>query len=779
MTSAMRYACDYCGLPLPGARRRAGGEDAAGEQRAEYCCVGCRIAAQVTAERGEEGAVRWTLAKLGLSIFFTMNVLVFSMALWSEDFYSVDADRTGTALADVFRYLSLLFALPVLLLLGEPLLRTMHDAWKRGAYSTDALLLSGIAAAYVYSAVSVLRGNGHIYFEVGCVVLVLVTLGRWMEATGRLRASSALAELERLLPPTARLHSEESEREVPLSAVVAGHRLRVREGERIPVDGLILRGTSSVDEQVLTGESWPVLRQAGDSVYGGTLNLDGGLEIRATVPGGEGVFRRLIDAVRRARETKGQYERLAERASSLFFPAVIAIAVAAFAVHTWNSGWERGILSGLAVVLIACPCALGIATPMAIWSALGRAAQEQVLFQSSDALELLSEVRRIYFDKTGTLTTGAPALVEFFVANPEHRLEALFKASRAAAASTHPLSRAILDFARSAARGEPAARAQSLNTMGMPVQSACVYPGQGVVIAIDGDGTSIYLGSRRFLAGAGLHMNGLFEARYENAVENGHPVVLVGWNGCVRGLFSFDEQLRREAPTAIRECRKIGLEPVVLTGDHNRRAHEVAAALELPVEAELLPEQKMQHVRAARKQSGLVAMVGDGINDAPALASSDVGIALGCGADVSRESADVCLLGNDLTRIPWSVRLSRHTVRVIRMNLVWAFAYNIVGVILAAFGWLNPALAALVMVVSSVLVTANSLRLGEFERVESGPHRDDIPRSTTPKLDDAVAKEPAVLERRIETSALKEIAMVESIIPASAEALSFAPERQP
>ncbi|MGE3317444.1 MAG: heavy metal translocating P-type ATPase, partial [Planctomycetaceae bacterium] len=532
----------------------------------------------------------------------------------------------------------------------------------------------------------------------------------------RLQSSAALSALEKLLPENVSIIRSGIDTTVPLSDVVVGDRLRVRPAERIPIDGRVENGTSTVDQQIVTGESWPVVCRPGDVLYGGTLNLDGEFVLQATAPAGEGVFRKLIEAVQSARASKGRYEQLSERAASLFLPVVVVVSLATFGFHAWFHGWEQGILSGLSVVLIACPCALGIATPMAVWSALGRAVQEQVLFKSSDALERLANVDRIYFDKTGTLTTGTPALVGFVTANPQLRDDALRFAALAAVNSTHPLSRVILEFARSgdvtdSAVSEAVATANS--SVSHP--KTLVFPGRGIVVERSEHLPEIYLGSRRFLAGAGFRMNGFFEAQYESAMDHGNPVVLVAWDECVKGLFKFEEMTRAEARETIRECRSLDLKLLVLTGDHDSRASYLAAQLGLQVESELLPNDKMERVAAARTRGGLVAMVGDGVNDAPALAASDIGIALGCGADISRESADVCLLSNDLSRIPWTVRLARATVRTIRVNLFWAFAYNVVGIILAATGWLSPSLAALFMVLSSLFVIANSRRLGEFE----------------------------------------------------------------
>ena len=706
----MTGVCDHCGLPLPrpwpwwGAPVRA----PVGHEEPAFCCFGCRLAASVDHERGEEGAARRTLTRLGLAVFFTMNVMAFTMALWATDVYEVDAGGHSALIATfegLFRHLVLLFAAPVLYLLGWPLWENALAGVRRGVFSTDLLLGAGVAAAFGYSAVSVLRGEGPVYFEVGCVVLVMVTLGRWLEATGKLRANDALDRLVRLMPEHVRRVQGDVEDSIALAAVAVGDVLRVLAGERIPADGQVRRGQAFVDEQVLTGESVPRSRRSGDAVLGGTLNLDGDLFIEVTAAGPAGALARLIALVREARLAKGSYERLADRVSSWFVPVVSAVALATFLGHGFLSGWERGLLQGLSVVLIACPCALGLATPLAVWASLGRAARAQVLFRSGDALERLATVRAVRFDKTGTLTTGEPSIAAVVSREDDPIAEVSRRAAALASSSTHVLSRAILGFTNH--QGTSAAEVRSL-------------AGRGVSGVVDGDG-STFLGSRRLLEENGQVIGSTLDAAAHAAETSGRSLAWVGWGGRARGLFTFDERLRASTRAALEHCRSLGLDVGVLTGDHAARGAALAGEIGLPVEAGLLPEDKVAAIHNARARFGAVAMVGDGVNDAPALAASDLGVALGCGADLSRESAAVCLLGDDLARFPWSVELARRTVGVIRGNLAWAFGYNAVGIACAALGWLNPAFAAFLMVGSSAFVIVNSLRLGEW-LVETDPN---------------------------------------------------------
>jgi heavy metal translocating P-type ATPase len=723
--------CDHCGLPVPGpwwsASRRTDLAEPA------YCCFGCRLAAAISRESGDAGASRRTLARLGLAVFFTMNVMAFTMALWASDMYRSDgnASALSVALEGLFRYIVMIFAIPVLILLGRPILENALAGLWRGVFSTDLLLSAGVLAAFAYSAVSVFRGEGPIYFEVGCVVLAVVTLGRWIEATGKQRANDALDRLARLMPEQVRRVRDGSEEQVAFDQIRDGDLLRVLGGERIPADGVVVRGIAFVDDHCLTGESEAVTRQAGDAVLGGSTNLDGELFVEVTAAGPAGTLARMIEMVRRARLAKGHYERLADRISSWFVPIVAAIAVVSFVVVGLHSGWDRGLLRGLAVVLIACPCALGLATPLAVRAALGRAASAQVLFRSGEALERLASVGAIRFDKTGTLTTGEPSLLGIAVEREEDRKNVIRHARALANSSTHVLSRAILR--------STSLKGGDRETVDRQVRA---IPGLGVE-AIAEAGVSpkaIYLGNRRLLGEHRIRIGPTLKAATRVAEDEGRSLAWVAWDGRARGLFSFRERLRAEAKEAIARCQGLGIDVAVLTGDHRPRGEALARELGVPVEAALLPEAKAGWIRAEQKRFGRVAMVGDGVNDAPALAVSDLGIALGCGTDLSRDTAGVCLLGDDLGRLPWAIELARRTVTIIRGNLAWAFGYNAIGVGLAATGWLNPAIASFLMVGSSAFVIVNSLRLNRDDEaversVEDGGAGIEDPASVFSEID--------------------------------------------
>lgn len=682
--------CAYCGLPTP---RYWWGRDAADEPA--YCCYGCRFAASVSGA-GDAGAEsRWMFTRLALAIFCTMNVMAFTMAIWSGDVYEADDSTLSQSLTSIFRYLSLFFALPVFYALGLPLLENAWHSLRRGIANIDVLLIAGVGASFVYSVYSVLREEGPIYFEVGCTVLLLVTLGRWLEATGKARASHSLDALEKLLPETVCILEGGREIEIPLRDVAIGACVRVRAGERIPCDGVLLGQAGHVDEQLLTGESAARTKEPGDALHAGTLNLDADLRLRVTHRPEDGTLGRLVRLVRQAREARGHYEQVADRLARAFLPLVVALALAATLYHGLATEWTAGILAGLSVVLIACPCALGIATPLAMWTALGQAARHRVLFRGGDTLERLARVQQICFDKTGTLTTGMPTVQAFVVASGEDADACRRWASTLGSASRHVHARALVRF---------------LDVPGHDVFDAVqTVPGRGLCVR-DSHAGPIALGSERWMQELGAALPADLQRTLDDAHARGLSTVCLAWGGTVRAVAALAQEWRPETGAALASLQAKGLGLTILTGDPNPHAGAGLPA-EVTIHRGLLPEDKLRRLHEMRDAGSRVAMVGDGINDSPALAASDVGIALGCGADISRDAADVCLLDDDLRKIPWTIDLAQRTVRIIQQNLFWAFAYNIVGIALACLGKLNPVLAALAMTLSSFFVVVNSLRL--------------------------------------------------------------------
>ncbi len=693
--------CSYCSLPVAGTV-------AAGDQA--YCCFGCRFAAGVTGATGDQGEARWLATALGLSVFCTMNVVMMTMALWS--YIATPQSAFEIHLAEFLRYGALLFTAPVALLLGRPLAINAWDQLRRKSLSTDLLLLTGVAAAAVVSVVATVRSSGHVYFEVVCVILVFVTLGRWLEANGRLQATAALDELDHLIPNEVRCVKPSGETVIqPRESVAIGQSIRVLSGERIPVDGQVLRGRGVVDEQFFTGESVPVEKQCDDVVLGGSLLLEGDLVVSVTAPASAGALGRLVEAVRTARLRKGRYQVLADRWSQAFFPIITVVALLTLVYHGWHTDWDTGLLTALSVVLIACPCALALATPLAIWASLATAAQRGVLFRSGESLERLSGVHAIRWDKTGTLTTGSPSVRGLWCEDDADRAAVETIAAELVSGSNHIYSAAIRRYLDD-----------------RPMEAHCgaitTIAGRGLKADVPDLGT-VWLGSWSFLADNKLAAGPVLMALVSRTAATGANVV-IGWQGRVRGLFLLDETLRPETMAAIAACRDLRLDLAVLTGDRLARAEVWQQQLDVTVVAELLPEQKLAAIRSAHDQYGVVAMVGDGLNDAPALAAADIGIAMGCGADVTRDSADVCLLPNDLRLVPWAIEHSRRTVTTIRQNLAWSFGYNSLGVIVATTGWLHPAVAAVLMIASSLMVLGNSLRLRSEGSLVGKPDTDDL-----------------------------------------------------
>lgn len=744
-TPGSARCCDYCGLPVEADHAsKATWEEVANtgessavstsatdkprqasrEENPVYCCYGCRFAAAITQSGGDVAQARWLMTSLGWSVFFTMNVMAFTMYLWSQPDQALEPGQA--IFYDIGRYVCLLFTTPVVLLLGMPL---TNDAWEslwQRRISMSLLLVVGVAAAFVYSLYSVFTNAGHVYFEVCCMVLVIVTLGRWLEAAGKIQTTQALRALGKFLPEQVRIlrqvEGESKEVIVPRAEVQVGDMVRVLPGERIPVDGLITRHYAEIDEQAVTGEAVPAAKGPGDSVYSGTLNLDGDLTIQANSSAEEGTLQRIIAAVTQASAAKEMYQRLADRLSSWFLPLVTAIALVTLAVHWQQYGLRQGILAALSVVVISCPCALGLATPMAIWAALGRAARKHVLIREGDALSRLVKADVICFDKTGTLTSGQASVAQMKVASGESPTELAQVTQALVQGSSHPFSKAILHYLQQGDIGD------GLGDDALQVQQLRLLSGRGLLAEIAGREGIVYLGSGRMMQEYSQQNTLLPSSAQEDAMS----LVYVAWGGRVRGVYFLQDEIRPEAAEATRRLKELGLTCVLLSGDRAGRAKRLGDTLGLEVHGELLPEEKLDYVRSLRQAGHQVIMVGDGINDAPALAAADIGISLASGTDISRETAAVCLMRDDLLNVPWLLELSKKTVRTIRWNLAWAFIYNAAGIGIAALGALNPIFAAVAMVVSSVLVVTNSLRLANESEVEANSHLQEDSRVLKP-----------------------------------------------
>ena len=595
-------------------------------------------------------------------------------------------------------------ATPVQFWLGARFYRAGWKALMAGSGNMDLLVAVGTSAAYGLS-VYLLLAHGdpmHLYFEASAVIISLVLLGKWLEARAKRQTTEAIRALQALRPATARVRHDGVDRDLPIEAVRVGDVVVIRPGERVPVDAEVLEGTSQVDEALLTGESLPVDKQPGDVLTGGAINAHGVLVARTTAVGTETVLARIIRLVEDAQAKKAPIQRLVDKVSAVFVPVVMVISLVTF-LGWWaaGAGVEQAILNAVAVLVIACPCALGLATPTAIMAGTGVAARHGILIKDAEALELAHRVKTVVFDKTGTLTDGTPHVAACVAASGDDEHEILAIAAALQAGSEHPLARAVL--AEAAARG----------IAGRTAQDVQAIPGRG--IAGEVDGRVWWLGNRRLMQEKGVDVVALDTAAREQETA-GRSVSWLADGAGARGVFAFGDAVKPSAARAIATLRAEGVTSVMLSGDNRGAAEAAARTLGIDrVIAEVLPGDKAAHVVALKAEGKTVAMVGDGVNDAPALAAADVGIAMSSGSDVAMHTAGVTLMRGDPALVADAIDISRRTYAKIRQNLFWAFIYNVVGIPLAALGFLSPVIAGAAMAFSSVSVVTNALTLKRWK----------------------------------------------------------------
>jgi heavy metal translocating P-type ATPase len=594
---------------------------------------------------------------------------------------------------------------PVLLWSGWPFLVGAARRIRHRSTNMDTLIAVGTLAAYGYSTVALFTG-GDLYFETAALLIAFLSLGRYLEAGVRRRASHALRSLLDLGAKEARLVVDDQERLVPVGEVVVGDTLRIRPGEKIPVDGVILAGTAAVDESMLTGESVPVDKAPGDRVAGATINRDGALDIRATAVGADTALAQIVRLVEDAQNRKAPVQALADRIAARFVPIVLVLALATLAVWSLLVGdMASGLRAALSVVIIACPCALGLATPTAVMVGTGRGASLGVLIKGGDVLERSRTIDTVVFDKTGTLTTGQMTVTDVVPVGGRDASAVLLDAARAEARSEHPIGQAI-----AAAAGADAV---------LVADSFRSAAGLGVTAVVDG--RQVCVGRRDFLAIAGVAVDDAAARVAEHLEMAGQTVVFVAVDEALAGVIAIADHVRPEARATVAELRHLDIDVVMVTGDNGRAAARVAREVGITdVVAEVLPGEKAATVTARQEQRRRVAVVGDGINDAPALAQADLGIAIGTGTDVAIEASDITLLSADLSGVPNGLRLARRTYRTILQNLGWALGYNLAALPVAALGLLNPVIAGAAMACSSISVVLNSLRLQRFRANPTG-----------------------------------------------------------
>jgi len=626
--------------------------------------------------------------------------------------------------AKISSWIQFVLATPVVLWAGWPFFERGWQSLKTRNLNMFTLIAMGTGVAWIYSVVAIAapglfppafrnsEGTVAIYFEAAAVITVLVLLGQVLELRAREQTSGAIRALLDLAPKTARrLKDDGSDEEVAMDAIAVGDRLRVRPGEKVPVDGEVIEGRSSLDESMVTGESMPVTKEQGAKVIGGTLNTTGGLVMRAEKVGRDTMLSRIVQMVAEAQRSRAPIQRLADQVSGYFVPAVIAVALLAFAAWAAFGPEPRlayGLVAAVTVLIIACPCALGLATPMSIMVGVGRGAQAGVLIKNAEALERMERIDTLVVDKTGTLTEGKPKLVALVPAAGFIEADVLRLAASVEKASEHPLALAIV-----AAAAERKLALADVSAFDSPT-------GKGVVGTVEG--RELRLGNARFLRESNIDTAGL-EGEAERLRQDGATAIFLAVDGKVAAVLAIADPVKATTPEALRALAEEKIRVVMLTGDNRTTAQAVARRLGIAeVEAEVLPDQKSAVVEKLRREGRIVAMAGDGVNDAPALAAAEVGIAMGTGTDVAIESAGVTLLKGDLVGIVRARRLSQATMRNIRQNLFFAFFYNAAGVPIAAgvlypfFGiLLSPIIAATAMALSSVSVIGNALRLRRLE----------------------------------------------------------------
>ena len=659
----------------------------------------------LTVETHQEQAYRKLRSDFLLSAALTVPIMIVSMVSMSDWFMR----WSPLSMDEVNKFLFLTTTI-VLIFPGR---RFFEAAWKLvNHFSADmnTLVAVGTGTAYVFSSLVVMfpewlpvaAGNNAIYFDTAATITTLILMGRLLEAKAKRRTTDAIRKLLGLQPKTARVQRNGSEFDISISDLIVNDTIIVRPGEKIPVDGVITSGSTSIDESLVTGESLPVDKTTGQKVIGGTINKNGSIEFRATAVGKDTVIANIVRLVEEAQGSKAPIQALADKIASVFVPVVISIAILTFLLWFFVGGlpFTAAMINFIAVMIIACPCALGLATPTAIMVGTGLGASHGILIKNAESLERAEKVRTIVLDKTGTVTEGKPSITDCEVLNGFDKARVLQRAASVENRSEHPLGKAVVEYAKHEG-SEPTS-----------VDSFESIPGLGLRGTLSGD--SVIVGNNGMMEKSLIDISAAHEISTRLA-QSGKTPVLVAIHGTLCAVFGIADTLKPGSKEAILQLKAMNFNIVMITGDNERTAQAIALQAGIDtVIAGVLPQQKAEHIKRLQQGGKTVAMVGDGINDAPALAQADVSIAMGSGTDVAMETADITLMHNDLKGVVDAVRLSKRTILSIKQNLFWAFIYNVIGIPVAALGLLNPMVAAAAMAMSSVSVVSNSLRLRRF-----------------------------------------------------------------
>lgn len=632
------------------------------------------------------------LLRFGTAAFFSMQLMLFVTALYAGFFQGIEDQYRLT-----FQLVSWALATPVLFYSGYPFLRNALRALPKGALNMDVLVALGSFSAYAYSVAMIFTG-GEVYFDTSAMIVTFILLGRFLEAGSRVRAGDTIASLVEMQPREARLLGGDQEAAfVPLEKVRSGDTVEVRAGETIPLDGTVVEGEADVNESMLTGESRPAFKNAGREVFAGTISVNGRLAVRVTGKEDETLLARIIRTVEDAQARKAPIQTLADKTAGWFVPAVILFAACTLAFRlSAGAGSAAALMQAVSVLVVACPCALGLATPLAILLGTSSAAKAGILVKGGDVFETLSKTDRVVLDKTGTITSGMPSVTDIVACNGQDEL--LRFAASLEKFSEHPAGKAIV---------------QAYGGAMLPVDGFRVFPGRGVAAVVDG--RPGLAGNLLFMRENGVSTDAETEERYARLAATGKTVVFVAVRKELAGLIALIDDVRDDATGLAGKLRKQGIRTSMLTGDVREVADYVAAKCAIEdVRAGLNPVEKAEAVRRMRSQGDIVMMVGDGINDAPALTEADTGVSLGHASDIALESAGAVIMRDDLALVADLVRGSRRCFSVIRQNLFWAFSYNVVALPLAVAGFLHPIVSALLMACSSLVVVGNALRLRKF-----------------------------------------------------------------